>query len=155
MNEGTWESAIKNLQIAMRVHKMQPDFNLAMGQCLMEQGKIEQAVQYFGNVVRTKPKNVNGWVELLKCLYNAKCYEEGLEYVDHAMVLTNSKPIFIYYKSAFLFALGKSKEAILQLELGMDKNPKLIKKLIELSPSLLQKQSVVDVIARLKKGKSI
>jgi hypothetical protein len=71
------------------------------------------------------------------------------------MVLTNSKPIFIYYKSAFLFALGKSKEAILQLELGMDKNPKLIKKLIELSPSLLQNQSVVDVIARLKKGKSI
>jgi hypothetical protein len=37
----------------------------------------------------------------------------------------------------------------------MDKNPKLIKKLIELSPSLLQNQSVVDVIARLKKGKSI
>jgi tetratricopeptide (TPR) repeat protein len=155
MNEGTWESAIKNLQIAMRVHKMKAEYNLAMGQCLMEQGKIEQAVQYFGNVVRTKPKNMNGWMELLKCLHKAKCYEEGLEYVEHALVLTNSKPIFIYYKSAFLFALGKSKEAIIQLELAMDRNAKLIKKFIELSPSLLQNQSVVDVIARLKKRKSI
>lgn len=155
MNEGTWESAIKNLQIAMRVHKMKAEYNLAMGQCLMEQGKIEQAVQYFGNVVRTKPKSINGWVELLKCLYKAKCYEEGLEYVEHALGLTNSKPIFIYYKTAFLFALGKSKEAIIQLELAMNRNAKLIKNFIELSPSILQNQSVVDVIARLRKRKSI
>jgi hypothetical protein len=71
------------------------------------------------------------------------------------LVLTNSKPIFIYYKTDFLFALVKSKEAIIQLELAMDRNAKLIKKFIELSPSLLQNQSVVDVIARLKKRKSI
>ncbi|MEJ7589210.1 MAG: hypothetical protein WKI04_16765 [Ferruginibacter sp.] len=155
MNEGVWESAIKNLQIAMRVQRMQPEYNLAMGQCYMEQGKIEEAVQYFGNVVRTRPKNSNGWLELLKCLYHARCFEEGLEYVEHAIVLTNMKPIFIFYKSAFLLAVGKSKEAILQLEEGMAKNPKLIKKLIELNPSLLQSQLVVDVIARFKRSKSI
>jgi tetratricopeptide (TPR) repeat protein len=155
MNEGIWDSAIKNLQIAMRTQRMQPEYNLAMGQCYMEQGKIEEAVQFFGNVVRTRPKNSNGWLELLKCLYNAKCFEEGLEYVDHAIVLTNMKPIFFFYKSAFLLALGKSKEAILQLESGMAKNPKLIKKLIELNPSVLQNQTIVDIIARFKRNKSI
>ncbi len=155
MNEGQWESAIKNLNIAMRIHRMQPEYNLAMGQCYMEQGKIQEAVQYFGNVVRSRPKNMNGWLELLKCLYHAKCFEEGLEYVEHALSLTSTKPIFIFYKSAFLLALGKSKEAILQLEMGMDKNPKLVKKLIELNPSILQSQSVVDVIARYKRSKSI
>ena len=139
----------------MRTSRMQPEFNLAMGQCYMEQGKIEEAVQYFGNVVRTRPKNSNGWLELLKCLYHAKCFEEGLEYVDHAIVLTNNKPIFFFYKSAFLLAVGKSKEAMIQLETGMDKNPKLIKKLIELNPSVLQSQMVVDVIARFKRNKSI
>jgi len=155
MNEGIWESAIKNLQIALRVHRMQPEYNLAMGQCFMEQGKIEEAVQYFGNVVQTRPKNSNGWLELLKCLYQARCFDEGLEYVDHAIALTNAKPVFIFYKSAFLLALGKSKEGILQLEAGMDKNPKLVKKLIELNPSILQSQLVVDVIARFKRSKSI
>lgn len=155
MNEGVWDSAIKNLQTAMRVHKMQPEYNLAIGQCYMEQGKIEEAVQYFGNVVRTRPKNSNGWLELLKCLYQANCFEEGAEYVEHAIELTNQKPIFFFYKSAFLLALGKSKEGILLLESAMNKNPRLIKKLIELSPSILQNQMVVDVIARFKKSKSI
>jgi tetratricopeptide (TPR) repeat protein len=155
MNEGIWDSAIKNLQIAMRSQRMHPEYNLAMGQCYMEQGKIEEAVQYFGNVVRSRPKNSNGWLELLKCLYHARCFEEGLEYVDHAIVLTNTKPIFIFYKAAFLFELGKSKEAVLNLESGMDKNPKLVKKLIELNPAILQNQLVVDIIARFKRNKSI
>ncbi len=155
MNEGIWESAVKNLQIAMRTQQMQPEYNLAMGQCFMEQGKIEEAVQYFGNVVRIRPKNTNGWLELLKCLHQANCFEEGLEYVEHAIELTNSKPIFTFYKCAFLLALGKSKEAILHLETGMNISPKLIKKLIELNPSILQNQLVVDVIARFKRSKSI
>ena len=155
MNEGVWDSAIKNLHTAMRMYRSQPEYNLAMGQCYMEQGKIEEAVQYFGNVVRSRPKNANGWLELLKCLYQANCFEEGAEYVEHAIVLTSGKPIFFFYKSAFLLALGKSKEAILQLETGMNKNPKLVKKLIELNPSILQNQLVVDVVARFKRSRSI
>lgn len=155
MNEGVWDSAIKNLETAMRIHRNQPEYNLAMGQCFMEQGKIHEAVQYFGNVVRIKPKNSNGWIELLKCLFYAGCFEEGLEYVDHAIELTNRKPVFIFYKCAFLLALNKSKEAIIMLELGMELNPKLIKKLIELNPAVLQSQLVVDVIARFKRNKSI
>jgi len=154
MNEGIWESAVKNLETAMRIYRNQPDYNLAMGQCYMEMGKVEEAVQYFGNVVRTKPKNVNGWIELLKCLYKTNCFEDGAEYADHALAMTNNKPIFIFYKSAFLLAMGKSKEAVLQLEAGMDKNPKLVKKLVDLNPSILQNQMIVDVIARFKRNKS-
>ncbi len=154
MNEGVWESAVKNLETAMRTNKSQPEFNLAMGQCYMEMGNVEAAVQYFGNVVRTRPKNVNGWQELLKCLYKTNCFEEGAEYVDHALLMTQ-KPIFFFYKSAFLLALGKSKEAVIQLETGMEKNPKLIKKLVELNPSILQNQLIVDVVAKFKRNKSI
>ena len=155
MNEGVWDSAIKNLQVAMRTHKLQPEYNLAMGQCYMEQGKIEEAVQYFGNVVRTKPKNSNGWIELLKCLYHAKCFDEGIDYVEHAIELTNNKPIFIFYKSAFLLAVGKSKEAMVQLEHAMNKNSKLIKKIIELNPAILQNQLVIDIIAKFKRKKNM
>lgn len=154
MNEGIWESAVKNLETAMRIQRNQPEYNLAMGQCCMELGKVEEAVQYFGNVVRIKPKNVNGWIELLKCLYKTNCFEEGAEYVNHALALTN-KPVFIFYKSAFLLAIGKSKEAALQLESGMDKNPKLVKKLVDLNPSILQNPLIVDIIARFKRNKSI
>lgn len=155
MNEGGWESAVKNLEIAMRTYKQQPEYNLAMGQCYMEMGNVELAVQYFGNVVRSKPKNVNGWIELLRCLYKTNCFEEGAEYVEHALALTANKPIFYFYKSAFLLALGKTKEAVVQLETGMALNPKLVKKLVDLNPSILQHQLIVDVIARFKRNKSI
>jgi hypothetical protein len=36
----------------------------------------------------------------------------------------------------------------------MQKNPKQVKKFIELNPALLQNQQVVDIIARHKKKKS-
>jgi tetratricopeptide (TPR) repeat protein len=155
MNEAQWNSAIKFLETAMRMYKLQPDYNLAMGQCYMELNKLDEAIAYFGNVVRLKPKYVNGWVELLKCLYKATLFEDALDYVEYAYDQTDGKPIFLFYKSAIQFALGKSKEALVQLDIAMTKNPKLIKKFIELNPSILQNQQVVDVIARYKKRKSI
>jgi tetratricopeptide (TPR) repeat protein len=121
----------------------------------MELGKLEDAITYFGNVVRVRPKNLNGWMELLKCLYRSSLFDEALEYAGFAHEQTEGKAIFIFYKAAILFAMGKSKEAVLQLEQGMQENPKLVKKIIELNPSLLQNQQVVDVLARFKKKRSI
>ncbi len=155
MNEANWSSAVKILETALKIHRMQPEYNLAMGQCYMQMGKLEDAVSYLGNVVRVRPKNINGWIELLKCLYKAELWEEGLEYASFAWEQTDHKPVFLFYKAALLFASGKSKEAMLQLEEGMQHNPKLVKKLIELNPALLQNQQVVDVIARFKKKRSI
>jgi len=155
MNEGNWQSAIRYLESAMKQHKMQPEYNLAMGQCFMELNKLEDAITYFGNVVRVRPKNTNGWIELLKCFFKAGLFDDALEYAGFAYEQTDAKPIFLFYKSAALYGLGKSKEALLQLEEGMTRNPKLIKKFIELNPSILQNQQVVDVIARFRKKKSI
>lgn len=151
MNEGAWQSAIRQLQTAARMHRMQPEYNLALGQCYMQLNNIDEAITYFGNVVRVRPKNMNGWLELLKCLLTGGLYEEGAEYADFALEQTDQKPIFLFYKSMFLLASGKIKEGVIYLENGMNANPKLIKKFIELNPSILQHQQVVEVIARHKK----
>lgn len=155
MNETNWTGAVKTLETALKMHRMQPEYNLAMGQCYMQMGRLEDAASYLGNVVRVRPKNINGWIELLNCLYKAELWGDGLEYAAFAWEQTDHKPVFIFYKAALLFACGKQKEALLQLEEGMVKNPKLIKKLIELNPAILQNQQVVDIIARFKKKKSI
>jgi hypothetical protein len=47
--------------------------------------------------------------------------------------------------------LGKSKEAALQLEKAIKLNPRMVKKFVELDPSLLQNQLIVDIIAKNKK----
>ena len=154
MNEGIWQNAIKSLETASKMHLMQPEYNLALGRCYMQLGNMDEAITYFGNVVRVRPKNVTGWIELLKCLYIGKLFEEGLEYAGFAFEQTDSKPVFIYFKSMFLFATGKSKEALLCLENGMALNAKLIKQFIEINPSILQHQKVVELIAKYKKKKS-
>lgn len=153
MNEGSWQSAIKQLQAAAKMHSMQPEYNLALGQCYMQLNNIDEAISYFGLVVRVRPKNTNGWQELLKCMLEDQLFEEGIEYSDFAFEQTDGKPIFLFYKSMFLISVGRIKEGIVTLETGLNANPKLIKKFIELNPSILQHQQVVEIIAQYKKKK--
>ncbi|MFC4231087.1 tetratricopeptide repeat protein [Parasediminibacterium paludis] len=153
MLEEQWQQATKHLENAMRIHRAVADFNLAMGECMMHLNRIKEAIQYFGNVVRNKPKNQAGWEALIRCLIKADYLEEALEHCLLAITATVNKPIFIFYYSATLFQLGKSKEGLLQLEKGMEIAPKHLKKFIELNPSILQNNQVVDLVARYKKGR--
>jgi hypothetical protein len=65
------------------------------------------------------------------------------------------KPIFLFYRSAILFARGRAKEALIHLELAMTRSPKMLKKFIEINPVILQNQAVVDLIASFKRKRSI
>jgi tetratricopeptide (TPR) repeat protein len=155
MLEKQWQHAVKHLENAMRVHRNVPDFNLAMGECMLNLNRIKDALQYFGNVVRTKPKNQAGWEALIRCLIEANMLDAAAAHCVIAINTTVNKPIFTFYYSAVLFYLGKSKEALLQLEKGMEKAPRFLKKFIDINPSILQNSQVVDLVARYKKGKKI
>ncbi len=153
MNEGHWQSAIKNLENAMRIQRSQPDYNFALAQCYVQLNKTKEAVIHFSQFIKARPKNLKGWKELINCLFRAGFYEEALEQVDNAIQNTVDKPLLIFYSSAIFFTLGKSKEGLLQLEIGLQKDPKLIKQFIELNPSLLQNHQVVEMIAKYKRKK--
>lgn len=154
-NEMQWESCIKQLEQALRIHRLQPEYNLLMGECKLKLELYKDAMQYFSNVVRIRPRNVSGWEALIRCLYKAAFTDEALEQTEAALRVTGEKPLFIFYKAAILLSAGKTKEAMLQLEMAMSRAPKLLKKFIELHPSGLQNQQVVDVVAKFKRNKSI
>ncbi|MEO8404333.1 MAG: tetratricopeptide repeat protein [Chitinophagaceae bacterium] len=154
-NEGQWESCAKQVEHALKIHRMQPEYNLLMGECKTEMGQFKEAIQYFSTVVQSRPRNLGGWEALIRCLYVAKMYEEAMTQVQLALKVTNGKPLFLFYNAAVLLAMGKNKEAILQLEKAMTESPKMLKKFIELIPSSLQNQQIVDVLARFKRNKSI
>ncbi|HUZ57217.1 MAG TPA: tetratricopeptide repeat protein [Hanamia sp.] len=150
MQENYWNSAVKNLENAMSIKKAQPDYHFAIAQCFIQQGHIKEAVINFTCFIKARPKNVKGWKELIKCLYEAEYYEEALEQIYNAQKNTEYKPLFFYFKSAVLFSLGKSKEALLQLQEGIRKAPGLLRQFIELDPSLLQYSSVAEIITNYK-----
>jgi tetratricopeptide (TPR) repeat protein len=154
-NEQQWQSCIKQLDHAMKIQRSQPEYNLLMGECKLKLEMFKDAVQYFSNVVRIRPRGVAGWEALIRCLYKATWLDEAMDQVEAALKITGEKPLFIFYKSAILLASGNVKEAMLQLEKAMSKSPKLLKKFIELNPSGLQNQHVVDVIARFKRNRMI
>lgn len=154
INEGQWATGVRQLQTALQIHRMQPEYNLAMGECKMHLGEYREAIQYFSNVVAQRPKNVSSWEALIRCLYTGEYYEEALEQVVAAMSHTGDKPIFTFYLSAVYFAMGKSKEGLLQLEKAMNAAPRLLKKMISLNPAILQNQQVVDLVARYRKNRA-
>lgn len=147
--------AVQYLETAMHIHKMQPEYNLAMGECLLELGNIRDAIVHFSNVVKVRPKGVVGWEALIRCLYKEAFFDEALEQISNARRISGDKPLFLFYKSAVLFSMRKNKEALLQLQEAMEKSPKVLKKFIELNPTILQNQQVVDLIAYYKRKRSI
>ena len=152
-NEGQWTSAIKQLESALKIHRHQFEYNLLMGEAKFQLTHIKEAIQYFSNAVRIKPKNIAGWEALIRCLYQSEFYTEARQQVVAAMDITSGKPVFLFYLSAILLSLGKTKDALLYLETAMRASPKTLKKFIDLNPSVLQTEFVVDVIALYKKSK--
>jgi len=152
--EEQWGAAVKQLETAMRLHKSQPEFNLLMGECKMEQGKLKEAIQLFLHVIRVRPKNVSGHEALIRCLVKAEELEEALQQCLHATEQTGGAPLFTYFKSGILYLQGRSKEATLQLEKALKQNPRLFKKLSDWVPGLLQRPAVVELLSKYLRRKS-
>lgn len=155
INEANWQNALKLLKNNTQLHRLNPDYNLALGLCYLQIKNYDEAITYLGNVVRIRPKSSNGWISLLNCMHQAEFYHEGLEYAQFAFDQTERKPIFLYYKAMFLYAIGSVKEALIVLENALNLNAKLIKKFIEINPAVLQNANVVEVIARYKQRKHL
>jgi tetratricopeptide (TPR) repeat protein len=151
-NEGQWVSAIKQLESALKLSRLQPEYNLLMGECKMQLNEIKEAVQFLSTAVRVRPKKIAGWEALIRCLFSAGFYTEARQQALAALNNTNNKPVFLYYLSAIFFGMNKSKEALLYLEKALAITPKHLKKFVQLNPSILQNPQVVDLIAQYKKS---
>jgi tetratricopeptide (TPR) repeat protein len=155
IGERQWTSALKPLDQALSMHRHVPEYNLAIGECYMQLQKYREAIQHFSVVVRSRPRNINGWESLIRCLYKAGYFEEALLQCQSALEATSNRPVFYYLNSAVLFASGKQKEGLANLQTALSRAPKLLKKFIEINPSILQNNNVVDLLAVYKKRKKI
>lgn len=151
-NEQQWASCVKQLDNAMRIHKLQPEYNLLMGECKLKMELYKDAIQYFTTAVRIRPRNISGREALVRCLYKAGFMDDALEQAEIALKVTNERPLFIFYKAAVLLAMGKTKEALLYFEAAMTKSPRHLKKFIDLNPSILRNQLVTDIVVKFKRN---
>jgi tetratricopeptide (TPR) repeat protein len=151
ISEENWQSALKPLENAMGLRSNVAEYNLAMGECKMQLENYKEAIHHFGVAVRQKPKNLASREALISCLFKAGYFEEAGAQALSALNATEGKPAFYFLYAAALFSLNKQKEGLVQLEKGMEKSTRQLKKFIELNPSILQNNAVVDLIAKYKK----
>lgn len=152
-NEQRWESAYKQVDTAIRMHRSQFDYQLLAGECCVHLGRTKEAIQHFMQAVRAKPRNLAGWDALIRFLVQTEQWEEALLQTTLALQATKNKPLFLFYKAAIFFGNGQSKEGLLQLEEALVRDTKLLRSFVELRPSVLQNAQVVDLLARYKRKK--
>ncbi|HMP93440.1 MAG TPA: tetratricopeptide repeat protein [Phnomibacter sp.] len=154
VREGAWDNAIKQLNLALRTYKNQPEYNLLMGECYQHKGMITEAVQYYAVAIKARPKNVTGREALIECLITAGYLDEALQECQTAMDLLGGHAQFTYLTSAVLFLQGQQKQALVHLEKALANQPKGFKKMLNLVPGILTRPQVPELVNRyLKKRK--
>lgn len=151
--EKQWEKAMKSYTRALNIDKDNAQYCMAIGNCLMQMQITNEALACFVNAVRLKPGNKTTWVGLLKALYITEHYDEILTQLEVARAHCGDKADFRYMQAAALFEMGKSKEAMLQLEKGLKMMPSKIKFFTELNPDYALRNSITELIAKYKTKK--
>ncbi len=149
--EKQWEKAVKSYSVALHLNKDNASYCMAIGNCLMEMDVKSEALVCYLNAVRLKPGNKSTWVALIRGLFLANYYDEALTQLEVAREHCGDKPDFYYYHAAILLELGKSKEALLQLEKGLKLAPVKLKLFTSLNPDYLLRTAVAELISKYKK----
>lgn len=149
--EHDWEKAVKAYSIALNIDKDNATYCMAIGNCLMEMDVKNEALLCYLNAVRLKPTVKSTWLALIRGLFAAAHYEEALTQIEVARGHCGNKADFYYLQAAVLFEMGKSKEALLQLEKGLKDSVAKVKLFTQLNPDFMKRASVADLVSRYKK----
>lgn len=155
MKELKYAQAIKYLEMALRIKRLDPEFNLTMGECHVKLGHHKEAVHHFLAVVQSKPRSIKGWEALIRTLFLSQQHAEAERQVELARSRLGNRPILEFYWAAILLALGKNKEGFEALEATLERYPKQLKSFLNLYPSSVKHPQVVELILRFKRRRRI
>ena len=153
MKEGKYLQAVKHLETALRIKRLDPEFNLMMGECHVRLDKGKDAVHYFLSAVSAKPRNLKAWDALIRVLFDEGQYGEADRQLQMTRQRIGEKPVFAYYETAILLVTGKVREGLALLEKNIEQYPKQLKAFLKLYPSAVQFPQVVELILRWKRKK--
>lgn len=148
-----WEKAVKAYSVALHINKNNASYCLALGNCLMELHADKEAMICYLNAVQLRPDIKSTWQALVKALYTIQYYEEALSQLAIAEEHCGHKTEFIYYRAAILLSQGKTKDAVLQLELALTENAKKVGSLKFIDADISHHPVFADVLVRYKKKK--
>ena len=148
MLEMQWDQAVRYITTAQKLNAKSNEYCLALGECYLQLDSYKEALAQLLEAVHLRPSSSRSRLYFIRGLYLGHYWEEALIQLTLAENETGDKPVYHYYRCAVLLALGRNKEAILQLEIALHAAPRQLKRLLELNPAILQHSGIVDVLAR-------
>ncbi|MDI9320022.1 MAG: tetratricopeptide repeat protein [Phycisphaerales bacterium] len=149
--EHDWEKAMKAYSVALNIDKENATYCLAIGNCLMEMNVTNEALLCFLNAVRLKPSVKTTWLALIRGLFFVGHFDEALTQIEVARGNCGDKADFDYLQAAVLFEMGKTKEALIVLENGLQESVSKIKIFTQLNPDYIKRNAVAELIAKYRK----
>lgn len=148
IQENNYQEAIRYMQIAHKLNPRNCDYCLWLGDCHLQLEHDVEAMECYLDAIRIRPNSVKNRLHYLRALFLAGYLEEGLHQVGISQDITGDKSIYKYYQVAFLLELNRTQEALQILEQALILAPRQLKKLLDLAPSVLQHDAVVQMLAR-------
>lgn len=155
VHESKVQLAIRYVDMALKIKRLDPDFNFLMGTCLSKQEKFKEATHYFLIVVQSKPRNIKGWEALIRTLFVSHQFAEAEQQISLARNKAGEKAIFNLYESAVMLSQGHIKEGVAILETSIEAHPKQLKQFLKIFPSAVKFSAVVELLLKFKRRKRI
>lgn len=150
MQQQQWANGVKLLETAIKLSPTTAMYHYNLALCVIQQQQYAIAITHIGNALKYKPKLLKTWDLLLHCLYLDSDWENGMLFTKKAQMVTDEKPIFLYYEILFMYLLGNIKQATTLLQYALQVYPKGLKYIISIHPALLQNQSFLDAVVTFK-----
>ncbi|MDR0733509.1 MAG: DUF4292 domain-containing protein [Dysgonamonadaceae bacterium] len=123
LNRRHVKSADVLFQTLMDKHSEEKELNMLYGQFLAAQEQWEEAQAQFQIVTEDDPENIDAWLQLLNIAKRRNNSDEIIRLCKASQAHLPEVPDFYFYKSSALYQKKQFKEALLNMERGMEYVP--------------------------------
>ncbi len=105
-----------------------PAINFALGNCLLLQGKHQEAIKAYQRVLRRDPAYQAAWQNMASCQYETGAYKQAAKSYHRAYEISNPKSSeLLYYAAATALMADDGKQAIMLFTILLKNHPGEIK----------------------------
>jgi tetratricopeptide (TPR) repeat protein len=144
--EENWMKAISSYERALKLSKDSVEYLVALAESYMMVDEDAKATDLFERAFQLDPDTKQNWINLATAYFNAKDYRKAfLTLTEAEQKYENNADIF-YIKAVLYLQIGNKHEGLLNLEKGLLKDFKEHTLIFEMDDSLLDNDSVIQVI---------
>ena len=141
-----WQKAVRFYIQAIRLENRNEIYFASLAEAYWQTGMYKKAETFFREATEIAPDEPSYWIRLAHFYMDMQRLDDALVVLEEAEEYTYGSQ-FLYYRSAFLFKMGKKRQALLALEEALCEDYYAHESLFNLLPVLEKDTEVKAVIS--------